>query len=289
MTTDERTGTSIQTKSATTFESFVCDIYWPTIKGVLSPSWAETAERYHLPRLVKHFGKATLGAIQPEDVEGWWSTLRGEKVVAATANKLLFRLKHIFKKAVEREYITQSPARFLKRAREPRCRVRFFSDEQRRQLIEQANANLQLYILAAVYTGGRRRSLLHLRQRDINWDQGEITFCDTKNGEDYRVPLHPILRAALEPRRTAQGNEYVLPRYQPAALSRAFKRLTLRLGFEDYRFHDTRHDVASRLAVAGANQRMIMEVLGHKDLRSSMRYTHLTRAAVESAMLGALT
>ena len=101
--------------------------------------------------------------------------------------------------------------------------------------------------------------------------------------------MHPTLRAALEPRRTGNGDAHILTHYQPAALSRACKRLALKLGLGDYRFHDTRHDVASRLAVAGTNQRMIMQVLGHKDPRASIRYTHPNKAAVAKAMLAALT
>jgi integrase len=276
-------------KGALDFGTFVQKRYWPAIGPELHSDWRKTVEHYHLPVLIRAFGALQLNDIEPEDVQVWWGQLRAGASSPATCNKLLTRLKHILSKAVEWQYITQNPARFLKRARESRGRVRFFSDEQRRLLIEKANPNLQLYIVAAAYTGGRRRSLLNLKERDVDWERGEITFRDTKNGEDHRVPLHPTLRAVLEPRRTGRDNANILPHYQPAALSRAFKRLTLRLGLDNYRFHDIRHDVASRLALSGANQRMIMEVLGHKDPRASVRYTHLNQASVRGAMLGALT
>jgi integrase len=275
-------------KSAIPFRTFVEQRYWPAVQAELSPSWRETVERYHLPALIKVFGHHEVSMITAEAVQVWWGNLRRQGRAPATCNKLLVRLKHIFDKAVEWSYLSQSPAQYLKRAREPRGRVRYFSDAQRAQLFERANPNLKLYLLAASYTGGRRRSLLELRERDIDWEQGLITFRATKSGEDHTVPLHPSLRVVLEPRRTGEGDAYVLPRYQPAGLSRAFKRLTRRLGMEDYRFHDTRHDVASRLARSGTNQRVIMDVLGHKDPRASIRYTHLTREAVDGAMRAAL-
>lgn len=276
-------------KSAIPFRTFVEQHYWPAVQLDLSAVWRETVERYHLPALVETFGRLELSKITTEAVQVWWAKLRRQRRAPATCNKLLVRLKHILDKAVEWSYLSQSPAQYLKRAREPRGRVRYFSDAQRAQLLDRANPNLRLYLVAASYTGGRRRSLLELRERDIDWAQGLITFRATKNGEDHTVPLHPALRAVLEPRRTGQGDAYVLPRYQPGALSRAFKRLTRRLGLEDFRFHDTRHDVASRLARAGANQRVIMDVLGHKDPRASIRYTHLTREVVDGAMRAALT
>ena len=276
-------------KDAIPFRTFVEQRYWPAVQAELSSAWRDTVVRYHLRTLVKSFGHLELSRITPEAIQVWWSQLRRQRRAPATCNKLLIRLKHILSRAVEWRYLSQSPAEYLKRAPEPRGRVRFFSDAQRTQLIEKANPNLKLYLLAASYTGGRRRSLLELREKDIDWTQGLITFRATKNGEDHTLPLHPALRVVLEPRRTGQGEAYVLPRYQPAALSRAFKRLTQRLGLNDYRFHDTRHDVASRLANAGANQKVIMDVLGHKDPRSSIRYTHLTHAVVEAAMRAALT
>jgi integrase len=276
-------------KGAIPFRTFVEQRYWPAVQAELSSAWRETVELYHLPALVEVFGQLEISKITAEAVQVWWGEVRRQRRAPATCNKLLVRLKHIFDKAVEWSYLSQSPAQYLKRAREPRGRVRYFSDAQRAQLLERANPNLRLYLVAASYSGGRRRSLLELRERDIDWEQGLLTFRATKNGEDHIVPLHPALRVVLEPRRTGQGDTYILPRYQPAALSRAFKRLTQRLGLENYRFHDTRHDVASRLARAGANQRVIMDVLGHKDPRASIRYTHLTHATVDGAIRAALT
>lgn len=43
----------------------------------------------------------------------------------------------------------------------------------------------------------------------------------------------------------------------------------------DYTFHDLRHDVASTLTMGGANQRTVMEILGHRDPRMTLRYQHL--------------
>lgn len=276
-------------KGAIPFRTFVQQRYWPAVQAELSLAWRETVERYHLPVLVETFGRLELSKITAEAVEVWWGQLRRQPRAPATCNKLLVRLRHILNKAVEWSYVERNPARFIKRAKEPPGRAPHFSNAVRTQLLEKANPNLKLYLLAASYTGGRRRSLLELRERDIDWGEGLITFRATKNGEDHTMPLHPVLREILEPRRTGQGEAYVLPRYQPAALSRAFKRLTRRLGLEKYRFHDTRHDVASRLAEAGANQKVIMDVLGHKDPRSSIRYTHLTHATVDGAMRAALT
>lgn len=45
---------------------------------------------------------------------------------------------------------------------------------------------------------------------------------------------------------------------------------------KDFRFHDLRHTVASHLAMNGATERQIAEVLGHKTMAMVKRYSHLS-------------
>jgi len=44
---------------------------------------------------------------------------------------------------------------------------------------------------------------------------------------------------------------------------------------ENFRFHDIRHTCASWLAMAGVPILAIKEILGHKDIRMTLRYSHL--------------
>lgn len=272
------------TKQPLLFGTFVHTQYWPSASATLSSVWAKTVEQYHLPVLIDTFGANALTAITPEQIERWWGTLRRGTLAAATTNKLLVRLSHVFKKAVEWGYLDENPAREIRKAREPRGRVKLFTDAQRDVLVQEANPDLRLYLLTAQYTGARRRSLLELREQDVDCERGTVTFRATKNGDDYSVPLHPTLSEVLRARLTGQPEAYLLPRYTPGALSRAFKRLALRSGLTDCRFHDLRHDLASRLASHGANQRLIMDVLGHRDLRSTVRYTHLSHQAIKQTL-----
>jgi integrase len=55
-----------------------------------------------------------------------------------------------------------------------------------------------------------------------------------------------------------------------------FENAVKRAGIEDYHFHDTRHEFASALAMAGVDLNTIRELLGHKTMQMVMRYSHLT-------------
>src|SRR5262245_22813757 len=89
---------------------------------------------------------------------------------------------------------------------------------------------------------------------------------------------HTAMRPCLSP------ESAVFPRRAPKVLTRSLARLVSDLKLKNLRFHDLRHDAASSLTMAGVSQRTIMEILGHRDPRMTMRYQHLSPAHLRDAM-----
>jgi integrase len=69
-------------------------------------------------------------------------------------------------------------------------------------------------------------------------------------------------------------------------LKKALKKARETAGIKNLHFHDLRHTTATRLAENGNDIVTIAEILGHKDLRMTKRYTHATskskRRAIDS-------
>lgn len=147
------------------------------------------------------------------------------------------------------------------------------------------NSALRLYILGALQTGARRGELTGLTWADIDMKARAITFRNTKNGYARTVPmtetLHETLAALARP---LSAQAHVFPRREPKVLTRAFARLARDLDLPNLRFHDLRHDAASALTMAGVPQRAVMEILGHRDPRMTMRYQHLSPGHLRDAM-----
>ena len=72
--------------------------------------------------------------------------------------------------------------------------------------------------------------------------------------------------------------------FSPFKVSIAFRRACKRSGIDNLRFHDLRHDFASNLVQAGIDIYTVKELLGHKDLKMTVRYCHLAPENLRDAV-----
>ena len=112
-----------------------------------------------------------------------------------------------------------------------------------------------------------------------------ITLRHTKNGHARTVPITETLGDVLAKiPRPLSPEAAVFPRRDPKLLTRAFARLVADLEISHLRFHDLRHDAASASTMASVPQRAVMEMLGHRDPRMTMRYQHLSPGHLRDAI-----
>ncbi len=71
-------------------------------------------------------------------------------------------------------------------------------------------------------------------------------------------------------------SDSLFPDLTPNMVTMAFRRAVKRAGITDFHLHDLRHSFASYLTMGGANLQAVQMLLGHKDLRMTMRCSHLS-------------
>ena len=225
---------------------------------------------------------------------------KDKKRSPATIVRYMAALSHAFTIAVkEWMWLDDSPMRKVSKPKEPRGRVRYLTDDERKCLLqkcaESAHPYLHTVVVLALASGMRQGEILAMRWDDVNFDKGYIILHETKNGERRRVPLmdyaHEMLKALYDKREIA--SPLVFPDYKTHKIGKAFHirnawNNVLKIAeIKDCRFHDLRHSTASYLAMNGASLAEIAEVLGHKTLQMVKRYAHLSEAHV-SGVVGAM-
>ena len=148
--------------------------------------------------------------------------------------------------------------------------------------------------MTAIYTGIRYSKIATLEWQDVDHKRNRIAVRDPKNDEDRFIPMHPDLAGALIEHRQAQAREglsqYVFPNPRTGRPYRDLRRPMFRalekaeIEKEGFSFHNLRHTTGILLAMAGATEREIGEVLGHKDPKMSRRYSHLSPQHTQSVV-----
>jgi len=224
-------------------------------------------------------------------------TNRGTTRSPSTVNRYLAALSHVFTIAMkEWGWVEETPFRRIATLKEPRGRVRFLSDDERKALLDACKAHSeQLYtiVVLALSTGARQGEILSLTWKQVDLSRGVITLHETKNGERRVLPLtgHALDQVSALSKVRNIKTDMLFPSKsdleKPLNIQSIFLRAVDEAKIEDFRFHDLRHSAASYLAMNGASLAEIAEVLGHKTLEMVKRYAHLSEqhtAGVVAAM-----
>jgi len=270
------------------------DLSTATAKGYLT----------FLKPLEAKWGGELMAKISRPMVLDWRADLAQRKS-KALANRRLFVLKQVFAKAVATDCIAKDDIagiRYLSE-REHERKAFMYPDKVNELLEAAANCHakhyLPLAILLAVEHGASKQEVLDLTWEDVNLDYGEtgvIRFHRTKTDVERVHRIMPRTRQALLDRRDyldkmrrsrgialkcEKGGGHVVGHLDGTRLrdfKTAWNRVCKDMGLADFHFHDNRHTFCSNIIMAGGTLKHAKEMIGHKTLRMTDRYSHLEAA-----------
>ena len=187
------------------------------------------------------------------------------------------------------EWINTNPAR-ISRLTENNHRERLLTDAECKRLLSACKASdephLYPFIVTLMSSRARAGELLALRWTELDLDAGIARLLKTKSGKRRAIPIRGYaLELLVDMAKQRAGQKVVrlddeghvfrnVNGSAPFRYRRSWDTAVAAAKVEDFRVHDLRHLAASTLAMTGASQRELQEVLGHDSPAMSSRYSH---------------
>ena len=233
--------------------------------------------------MVPYFGDISLPDITAQMIEQY-KAVRSAKVKPATVNRALACLKNMFNKAITWGYAEQNPMKGVKLLKEPPGRLRFLDGSETDRLLRELPGEASGVVLFALNTGMRKSEILNLAWKDVNFANRHIMIEKTKTNERRMVPMNGQVFDLLKSlEMDGRGSELVFIN-GAVNLRKHFEAAVKRAGLENFVFHDLRHTFASHLVMNGTSIRAVQQLLGHKDITMTMRYSHLSQDHLQEAV-----
>ena len=248
--------------------------------------------------LERRYGKRLLCSFDTDEILEFRNGI-ADKNSNISSNKYLSIFKKVFQHGLELGAVTSDPSASITKLNEKEHeRNRFLFPYEIEMLIEASQkTRAKFYMPSIIYLGAEhgaaKQEILGLRWSKINFDFGEdglITLFRTKNECERTDELMPRTKATLLKWRDHQAwmrhrkkithikTDFVFAHLDGTPrtnFNKAWWRVLELAGIKNFHFHDLRHTFCSNMILAGMGIKEVAEMIGHKDITMTNRYTHL--------------
>lgn len=274
-------------------------------KGVLFKEIADDALAYskkhkrdfyndeiRMKRLTAYWGERKADSITHQEIDSHLDSISNSP---ATFNRWRALWSMMYREALRNKKVVANPAKFVRPRRVNNARTRYLTANEEAQLVKSIRKLCPRHLpdfLIALHTGMRRGEQFSLQWEQVNLKRRLVHLQMTKNGSERYVPINGIALAQFKKLRRGNGNEkqctgpvFVTSRGEAIKNARTwFEDVIEDTGLSDVTWHTLRHTFASRLVMAGVDLRTVQELMGHKMLQMTVRYSHLAPSHTLSAV-----
>lgn len=203
---------------------------------------------------------------------------------ASTLHVTLGALKFFYRHALARRLEID-----LKYPKKPKRLPVVFSREEVRALLKSIPNRKHRLMLSLAYGAGLRvGEVVRLKVEDFDFSANLLQIRQGKGGRDRRTLLPETLLPALKNWMFARRKgEWVFESERGGRLctrtaQKVFMNALDRTKIQkNASFHSLRHSFATHLLEQGTDLRFIQELLGHRDIKTTERYTHVTERGLQ--------
>lgn len=286
-----------QKKAIPTLQAFVDTHYLPYVKGY-KRSWQ--ADESHLRlHILPLFGKKYLDQVTSSQLIEFHHAFRQQGYAPATANRQIILVRYLYNLARKWEIpgAEKNPATAVRLFQLNNSRERYLTTEETQALVaalaESDNPYLKDIVVLLLLTGCRKRELLDARWEDFDLPHRRWRIPMSKSGKARHVPLSEAAVSLIQSLPRWPECPWLVPnpksRKPYVSIYHSWDTARKAAGVPDLRIHDLRHSYASFLVNAGRSIFEVQKILGHAQIRTTQRYSHLAPGTLLSATDAAAT
>jgi len=221
------------------------------------------------------------------------STKNGKqkKWAHATINRHFAFLRHVFQLAVKDGKLARNPVSGIKFFPEAN-RNRFFSEDELTRIQKIMSPEDWKLVAFAIETGLRREEQFNLRWDQVCLETSTMSLPLPKGGKTRHVPLSEGAKTILRsldsflssPWVFSNANNPEKPRSAQFFVNNSFTPSLRKAGISGACWHTLRHTAASQRVLAGVDLYAVKEILGHRDVETTLRYAHLRPDYLQEAV-----
>jgi integrase len=287
-----------------------------SVKPTVRPPTYRSYEQMVRLHIVPDLGRIPLARLSPRDIQGLINYKLTTELSPRTVQYIHAVLRHALAQALRWGLVARNAAALVDAPRVQRPEVTPFNPEQADIFLNAAKGDrLEALFSVALAVGLRQGEALGLRWEDLDLDKGDLRvrvalqrvggkleFVEPKTARSRRtIALPDLIVASLRAHRARQLREKLVAgsRWQETGVvfttaigtpldgrnvTKNFQKLVVKAGLPLIRFHDLRHTAASLLLAQEIHPRVVMEILGHSQIKLTMdTYSHVIPALQREA------
>lgn len=251
-----------------------------------------TLKEYHGKFM--QFAKAMLpkmcDTITEDEVNDYITQISQEKVSESLINTTINAIKFYYQKVI---YLPEFKIERIRRPRKAMLLPKVLSVEEVDRMLRATENLKHTTLLYALYGHGLRlNEVLHLRLEDIMWERNQLFIKAGKGKKDRYITMSQEFKLILstyaheyKPRHWLFEGHDQVSQYSERSVQQVVKQAAQKAKINKrVTPHTLRHCYATHLVDAGTQLPYIKELLGHKDIKTTMIYTHITTASIEKVI-----